>query len=126
MTDPKAAVDAVMDMLSNPRPFTLARWAALMKVKSFLVEKQQDSQSDEIDIIPTLYVMFADSEDLRGSMDDIKSAAWKWADGIEPSKMQTMLDKSVKAVRDAMYMLQESSQSGKKKSNPQTESSQGF
>lgn len=121
MSDPKAAVDAVMDMLSNPRPFTLARWAALMKVKSFLVE---ESQSGEIDIIPTLYVMFADSEDLRGSMDDIKSAAWRWADGIEPSKMQTMLDKSVKAVRDAMYMLQESSQQGKKKLDPQMESSQ--
>ena len=119
MSDPKAAVDAVMDMLSNPRPFTLARWAALMKVKSFLVE---ESQQGEIDIVPTLYVMFADSEDLRGSMDDIKSAAWKWADGIDPSKMQTMLDKSVKAVRDAMYMLQESSQQGKKKLDPQMES----
>ena len=121
MSDPKAAVDAVMDMLSNPRPFTLARWAALMKVKSFLVEEKPDEKG-EIDIVPTLYVMFADSEDLRGSMDDIKSAAWKWADGIDPSKMQTMLDKSVNAVRDAMYMLQESSQQGKKKLDPPMES----
>ena len=57
--DPKASIDAILE--TSPHAFTIARWACLQRIHSPLIDK---STTDK-DIVPTLYVMYASTDELK-------------------------------------------------------------
>lgn len=108
--DPKAAIDAVLQ--TGPKAFTIARWACLQRINSKLVDPEKGDE----DLVPTVYVMFADVDDLRANLDDLRSAAYKWADKVPLADFPGMLEMAAKSVNDALYMIPESASKKKPES----------
>ena len=85
--NPIAAVDALLETDTNNasthiHPMTIARYALLELVESPIVMRSQKVTIESI--IPTLYIMTAGVEELKGynskNIDKLKDAAFVWAD----------------------------------------------
>ena len=87
--NPKLALDGILETDSNKsqvKPLTIARYALLELIGSPLVFGTKEHLT-LTGIIPTLYVMCAETDELRGwnssNVEQLKEKAFNWADNQE-------------------------------------------
>lgn len=101
MEDPKTAVDSILetsrvDKASNVevKPLTIARYALLELVKSPFVT--QGEEFTVLSIVPTLFIMLNDVEQLRGytsaNVQELKDKALVWSESIDIDSMSSVLE----------------------------------
>jgi hypothetical protein len=112
ISEPKTSLDAILE---NPaeQPFTLARWAMLLKFKAIGI-----SDSETTDPIKTLFIMYAPTDELMLASESealFNERALRFADTIPVSDAESMMQRAIKKIQEATYMVQESTSSDKKK-----------
>lgn len=101
MEDPKAAVDSILetaktDKASNAevKPLTIARYALLELVKSPFVTAGEEFTI--LSIVPTLFIMLNDVEELRGysssNVQELRDRALVWSESIDIDSMSGVLE----------------------------------
>lgn len=113
ISEPKTSLDAMLESPAE-QPFTLARWAMLIKFK--VLGFSADAGST--DPIKTLFIMYAPTDELMLASESealFNERALRFADTIPVSEVERMMEQAIKKVQDATYMVQESTSSDKKK-----------
>ena len=101
MEDPKTAIDSILetsrvDKASNAevKPLTIARYALLELVKSPFVTPGEEFTV--LSIVPTLFIMLNDVEQLRGytsaNVQELKDKALVWSESIDIDSMSSVLE----------------------------------
>ena len=111
--NPQTALDALLETESTKsrvKPLTIARYALLELVESPLTSKAKTPTL--ANIIPTLYIMCAETEDLRGwsskSAGELVDEAYRWADGVEDiGLVNELVAGVVDKVKQANYVAPE-------------------
>ena len=112
ISEPKTSLDAILECPAE-QPFTLARWAMLIKFKAIGM-----SASEATDPIKTLFIMYAPTDELMMATESealFNERALRFADTIQASDAERMMQRAIKKIQDATYMVQESTSSDKKK-----------
>lgn len=101
MEDPKTAIDSILetakvDKASNAevKPLTIARYALLELVKSPFVTPGEEFTV--LSIVPTLFIMLNDVEQLRGytsaNVQELRDKALVWSESIDIDSMSSVLE----------------------------------
>ena len=101
MADPKTAADSILetsrvDKASNAevKPLTIARYALLELVKSPFVTPGEEFTV--LSIVPTLFIMLNDVEQLRGytsaNVQELRDKALVWSESIDIDSMSSVLE----------------------------------
>lgn len=106
--NPKAALDALFPQPIDcgngvlVRPFSLATYALLEKIGSYIIFPHTPEQ---IEVIETLYICTHDPKELFKRFDELQDKAIDWAETVPPYLLNTITDavmKQISIVRDAM------------------------
>lgn len=101
MEDPKTAVDSILETAKTDResnvevkPLTIARYALLELVQSPFVTP--GVEFTVLNVVPTLFVMLNDVEELRGytsaNVQELKDKALVWSENIDINSMSGVLE----------------------------------
>ena len=111
MSEPKLALDSILENEETKQPFhpvTIARYALLTLIDSpFFKTNTSPEDFSIINILPTWYVMTADTKDLRKydsrNVDELKECAFDKADKItDPNELREFTESFVKYLTDLM------------------------
>lgn len=128
MTDPKKALDAALapevriEELTV-HPITLARYALLELVKSPFVTASQDIGT--MAMVPTIFICCAEMNMLKkydsNNIDELKQAAFEFADRIDPKKLGEIIKELDFRVRQLLDVAPQIPEDGnvKKKESPE-------
>ena len=103
--NPKTALEAIfptsIDILGGVKvyPLTLAHYAVLEKVNSYLVNG--DHAPDAIESLVTMYVCCHDAKQSLRNLDGLEDAAADWAQELPPAVVPAIMD-AIKKQIDAM------------------------
>ena len=101
MEDPKTAVDSILETAKTDKeskaevkPLTIARYALLELVKSPFVTPGEEFTV--LNVVPTLFVMLNDVEELRGytsaNVQELKDKALVWSESVDIDSMSSVLE----------------------------------
>lgn len=93
-------------------PLTLAHYALLEKINSYLVNG--DHEPDTIEVIQTYYICTHDAKDLINDFDNLKNNSFEWASGLPPS-VSLAISNAVKTQIELMMKVLPVTDDGKKK-----------
>lgn len=114
ISEPKTSLDAILESPAE-QPFTLARWAMLIKFK---VLGFTSTDTGSTDPIKTLFIMYAPTDELMLASESealFNERALRFADTIPVADAERMMERAIKKIQEATYMVQESTSSDKKK-----------
>lgn len=105
MAVPKASLEALFPKRIDcgygveVYPLTLAHYALLEKINSYLVNA--DHAPDSIEVIKTLYICTHSAVDVMAYFDELETLAFKWAEGLPPAANNSIASAVLKQI-DAM------------------------
>ena len=117
--NPKASIDALFPKAIDcgfgveVQPLTLAHYALLEKVHSYLVST--DHKPDSIEIVKTFYICTHSAKDVMENFDDLDSLAFEWAENLPPCMTQIMTENIFKQIEAMRKVIPVGNESGKKK-----------
>lgn len=106
--NPKSAIEALFPQPIDcgegvcVRPFSLATYALLEKIGSYIIFPHEPTQEETI---ASLYICTHDAKDVFKHFDDLQDLSIEWADTLKPTMYQKITDAvllQIKAVKDAM------------------------
>lgn len=103
-------------------PLTLAHYALLEKINSYLVNG--DHTPDSIEVIRTLYICTHSAKDVMSNFDELDYLAFEWAENLPPrlnSEIVSAIRKQIQLMAKVVPIVDDGS-SGKKKEPPVTAS----
>lgn len=105
MSSPKSSIDALfpkpIDCGFDVRvyPLTLAHYALLEKINSYLVSANH--VPDSIEVVKTLYICTHSARETMENFESLESLAFDWAEGLPPS-LNTPIVEAIKKQIEAM------------------------
>lgn len=108
IVNPQSALEALFPQTIDcgngveVRPFSLATYALLEKIKSYIVFPHEPDQEE---ILKSLYICTHDPKEIYKKFDSLGEEAFGWAETLPPYMVETITQavlKQIKAVRDAM------------------------
>ena len=105
--NPKAAIEALFPQPIDcgegveVKPFSLATYALLEKIGSYIIFPHDPSQEETI---RSLYICTHDAKEVFKNLDQLSELAFEWASTIKPSMVNTITDavlKQIAAVKNA-------------------------
>ncbi len=106
--NPKSALEALFPQSIDcgegvaVKPFSLATYALLEKIKSYIIFPHEPTQEE---IIMSLYICTHDPKEIFKHFEDLQDRAVDWADSLKPVMVQKITEavfKQIQAVRNAM------------------------
>lgn len=99
--NPKAAIEALFPQPIDcgegveVKPFSLATYALLEKIGSYIIFPHDPSQEETI---RSLYICTHDAKDIFKNFDKLTELAFEWASTIRPSMVNTITDAVLKQI----------------------------
>lgn len=116
--NPKAAIEAAFpDDIKiceglYVKPLSLAHYALLEKINSYLII--DDHEPDSLEVLKTYYICTHNSKDVFKVLPDLDTIALEWADGLPPVITHAISEAITKQIQAMMKVVPEMDD-GKKK-----------